>query len=113
MSILRNPHKKLSEQTVKEYALGQGGKYAAIYNQLVSVQKAGDEAKQMANDNQEALDFIKEMRTISQKNQAKDMKNNEIRQASNTRAASPRHAPASDLAEFQIQNIVVNSGEKR
>ena len=55
MSILKNPYKKLSEQTVKEYALSQGGKFAAIYNQLVSVQKVGDAAKQIANENEETL----------------------------------------------------------
>ena len=72
-SPLRQPTSILKKKNSKDNlrdAKNKGGQLGAIYDQLVRVKKAHNVAKRLQSENEETLQFMKEMRLQAQKNQA-------------------------------------------
>ena len=84
MSILKNS--KNSSTNNQQYARAKGGKFAAIYKELIRVQNAGDVAQQMRSENEETLQFIKQMKLQAWKNERSCGQ----RKESNSFSKSPR-----------------------
>ena len=65
MSPLRQPTSILKKKSSKDNlrdAKNKGGQLGAIYDQLVRVKKAHNVAKRLQSENEETLQFMKEMR---------------------------------------------------
>ena len=82
--------KKSSQDNFKDYSKSKGGQFAAIYDQLVRVKKAHNVAKRLQSENEETLQFIKEMRLQAQKNQATMGGGGNNSNVTSTQVTSPR-----------------------
>ena len=93
MSPLRQPTSILKKKSSKDNlrdAKNKGGQLGAIYDQLVRVKKAHNVAKRLQSENEETLQFMKEMRLQAQKNQATMGGGGNNSNVTSTQVTSPR-----------------------